>query len=130
LSWSPKYHRSGKIANFWLLALDGTGKTDNVSLQQQEIPMPDIPFTQYLRPDGRKVEVSIDRPDDIYGLAKSIIERGYRFECEHLSTGHASLTIAGNYDDEDIEVVANGPKVPIAIDRMIKRFAAKIGISS
>lgn len=92
--------------------------------------MADIPFIQYLRPDGRKVEVSIDRPDEIAGLADRIIERGYRFECEHLSTGHASLTIAGADDDEDIEVVRNGPDVPVAIDRMVKRFAAKIGVAA
>jgi len=89
--------------------------------------MPEIPFTQYLRPNGRKAEVSIDRPDEIANLAHRIIERGFRFECEHLTTGHASLTIAGPDDDEDIEVVQNEPDVPIAIDRMVKRFASKIG---
>jgi hypothetical protein len=92
--------------------------------------MADIPFTQYLRPDGRQTDVSIDRPDDISSLATKIIELGYRFECEHLSTGHASLTIAGADDDEDIEVVTNGPEVPAAVDRMVKRFASKIGVQS
>jgi hypothetical protein len=92
--------------------------------------MPDIPFTQYLRPDGRQVPVSIDRPVEVADLAHRIIERGFRFECEHLSTGHASLTIAGRDDDEDIEVVPNGPSVPAAIDRMVKRFAAKIGVAA
>jgi hypothetical protein len=89
--------------------------------------MPDIPFTQYLRPNGRRAEVSIERPDEIADLAQRIIDRGFRFECEELSTGHCSFTIAGPDDDEDIEVVMNGPAVPPAIDRMIKRFAAKIG---
>lgn len=91
--------------------------------------MPDIQFTQYLRPNGRKAEVYIDRPADIADLANRIIERGFRFECEHLTTGHALLTIAGPDDDLDIEVVRNGPDVPIAVDRMIKRFAAKIGVA-
>lgn len=88
--------------------------------------MPDIHFTQYLRPDGRREPVTIDRPEEIAKLASLITDRGYRFECEHLPTGHASLTIAGPDDDEDIEVVPNGPEVPAAVDRMIKRFAAKI----
>lgn len=92
--------------------------------------MPDIAFTQYLRPNGRRTEVTIDRPDDIASLAQKIVERGFRFECEELTTGHASLTIAGPDDDEDIEVVKNGPEVPIAVDRMIRRFAAKIGIAA
>ena len=88
--------------------------------------MPDIHFTQYLRPDGRREPVTIDRPEEIAKLASLITDRGYRFECEHLATGHASLTIAGLDDDEDIEVVPNGPEVPAAVDRLIKRFAAKI----
>lgn len=88
--------------------------------------MPDISFTQYLRPDGRPVPVSIDRPADIADKAERICSRGFRFECEHLTTGHVSLTIAGPDDDEDIEVVANGPDVPEAVDRLVKRFAAKL----
>lgn len=92
--------------------------------------MADIPFTQYLRPDGQAVPVSIDRPAEIVTTAERIRERGFRFECEHLTTGHVSLTIAGPDDDEDIEVVTNGPDVPVAIDRMVKRFAAKIGVAA
>jgi hypothetical protein len=89
--------------------------------------MAEIPFTQFLRPDGRQTDVSIDRPDEISTLALRIIDRGYRFECEHLTTGHASFTIAKDGDDHDIEVVTNGPDVPPAIDRLVTRFAKKIG---
>ena len=89
--------------------------------------MADIPFTQYLRPNGRKVEVTIDRPDEVSSLAAKIIDRGYRFEVEHLISGHASFTIAGPDDDEDIELTLNGPDVPAAVDRLVKRFAANIG---
>jgi hypothetical protein len=94
------------------------------------MPMVDIPFTQYMRPDGRRVEVLIGRPSEIAALASRIIERGFLFECEHLTTGHVSFTIAGPDDDEDIEVVSNGPEVPVAVDRMVKRFAAKIGVAA
>jgi hypothetical protein len=92
--------------------------------------MATVAFTQYLRPNGRAVDVSIERPDEISNLADKIVSRGYRFECEHLTTGHISVTIANPKKDidEDIEVINNGPEVPIAIDRMIKRFASKIGI--
>lgn len=91
--------------------------------------MTEIPFTQYLRPNGRQTEVAIDRPPHIAELAERIISRGYRFECEELTTGHASLTIAGPDDDEDIELVMNGPGVPDAVDRLVTRFAAKIGVT-
>ncbi|MDW9726340.1 hypothetical protein GOB91_29265 [Sinorhizobium meliloti] len=85
--------------------------------------MAEIPFTQYLMPDGRKAPVRINRPDEISDKAEKIIEAGYRFECEVLTTGQISLTIAGKDGDEDIEVVPNGPEVPVAVDRMITRFA-------
>ena len=88
----------------------------------------DIPFTQYLRPLGKPVPVTIDRPHRIADLAEKIIARGFRFECEHLRTGHASFTITDEDGDADIEVVPNGPEVPSAIDRMIERFAKARGI--
>lgn len=84
--------------------------------------MADIPFIQYLRPHGRPVEVSIDRPDEISAKAEKIIASGFRFECEHLTTGHASLTIADHRGDHAIEVCTNGPAVPLAVDRLISNF--------
>ncbi|HEY1980720.1 MAG TPA: hypothetical protein VGH13_11585 [Xanthobacteraceae bacterium] len=93
--------------------------------------MADIPFTQYLMPNGRRSPVTIDRPDDIAAKAQAIIERGYRFECEMLSDySTVSLTIADDDDDHEIEVVPNGPEVPTAIDRMIERFATKLAVSA
>lgn len=89
--------------------------------------MPDtggIPFTLYLLPNGRKVEVIIDRPKDIYDKAMDIIKAGYRFEAEVLTCGMVSLTIFHLIDEEDkdIEVISNRPEVPTAVDRMITRF--------
>lgn len=86
-----------------------------------------IPFTQYLRPDGRKREVEVDRSPEIEQLAQEFIAKGGHFDCEKLTTGHASLT-AGHPDADDtdiaIEVVMNGPDVPEAVDRLIKRAHA------
>lgn len=88
--------------------------------------MPDIHFTQYLMPDGRAQDVRIDRPDHIAEKAQAITAKGFRFECEMLSDYRTiSLTITHPKDgDADIEVVPNGPEVPLAIDRMIERFSA------
>lgn len=92
--------------------------------------MSDIPFTQYLMPDGRKSPVTIDRPQPISDLAESIIAKGYRFECEMLSDyATISLTISDDDADHDIEVCPNGPEVPVRIDAMITRFAKKIGVA-
>lgn len=80
-----------------------------------------IPFTQYLLPDGRKKSVSIERPDEIETRARRLIDAGYRFECEVLTTGDISLTVVDPYDEGDIaiEVVSNGPEVPVAVDRLV-----------
>lgn len=89
--------------------------------------MADIPFTQFLMPDGRESQVTIDRPDDIAAKAQEIIAAGYRFECEMLSDYTTiSLTITDpDEGDVEIEIVPNGPEVPVAIDNMIKRFKLK-----
>ena len=83
-----------------------------------------IPFTQYLRPDGRKTPVEIDGSAEIEGLAESFIAAGGRYECEHLTTGHASLTAVYFVDGEDqdiaIEVTPNGPEVVPAVDRLVR----------
>jgi hypothetical protein len=84
-----------------------------------------IPFTQYLLPNGRKIDVSIERPKDIYDKAMDIIKAGYRFEVEMLTNGLIHMTITDDDDDQDGEVVNNGPEVPIAVDRMVTRFHAE-----
>jgi len=83
-----------------------------------------ISFTQYMRPDGRRVSVTIDRPAEIEALADHFLASGGRYECEHLTTGHVSLTAVKMVDDEmadvEIEVCANGPTVPDAVDRLVR----------
>lgn len=87
-----------------------------------------IPFTQYLRPRGFKRAAEIERSPEIEQLAQEFIARGGYFECEQLTTGHASLT-AGHPDaakkgDIAIEVVMNGPDVPEAVDRLVRKAHA------
>jgi hypothetical protein len=86
--------------------------------------MSDIPFTQFLMPDGRPSRVTIDRPDEISAKAHALIERGFRFECEMLPTREISFTITNDDGDHAIEVCNNGPEVLIVIDRMIMNFDA------
>lgn len=86
--------------------------------------MPDIAFTQYLRPHGRPVPVFINMPDAVAAKADLIVSAGFRFECEELTTGRISLTIHDPDEEDDvaIEVVPNGPEVPVAIERLILGF--------
>lgn len=89
-----------------------------------------IPFTQYLLPNGRKQEVTINRPKEIYDKAMAIIAAGYCFEIELLGTGHVHMTISNDEEDLTCEVVPNGPEVPKAVDRMITRFYQENNIAS
>lgn len=86
-----------------------------------------INFTQYIRPFGERRAVVIDRPPEIEQLAEEFISRGGYFECEELTTGHASFT-ACHPDCEEgdcaIEVVPNGPGVEEAVDRLVRRAHA------
>lgn len=84
-----------------------------------------IPFTQFLMPDGRRSAVHIERPAPIEEKAQAIIAAGYRFECEMLTDFLTiSLTIADPEHGEDlaIQLCANGPAVPAAVDRLIETF--------
>ena len=82
----------------------------------------DIPFTQYLRPDGRRRYTTIDRPSHVAAKAAEILAAGFRFECEEMMSGQVSLTIGDDDGDYAIEVVPNGPAVPDAVDRLILKF--------
>ena len=78
-----------------------------------------IPFIQYLRLHGFATDVSIDRPEAVAAKADAIMEAGFRFECELLTTGDASFTISDDDGDYAVEVVKNGPLVLAAVDRLI-----------
>jgi hypothetical protein len=84
-----------------------------------------IEFTQYLRPDGRKRTVEIDRSPEVEALAAAFIAAGGRYECEELTTGHVSLTayfvVDGEGQDVVLELCRNGPAVPEHVDKLVKR---------
>lgn len=87
-----------------------------------------IPFTQYLMPDGRKRETSIDRGDDVERMAHEIIDKGYRFEIEMLQTGQISMTVSDPEEEEDVacEICNNGPDVPPTVDRLVTEAHARL----
>lgn len=82
-----------------------------------------IPFTQYMRPSGNPMPLSIDRPDDIANRAFAVIEAGYNFAVEHLSTGEVSLTIEDAHGDHGIKVVPNKPgELAKGVDALVMGF--------
>jgi hypothetical protein len=87
-----------------------------------------IPFTQFMRPDGRQVPVTIDRPKEIEDTAKRLIAAGYRLEIEHLMTNAVSMEVIrpSGEDSLAMEICANGAQVPMAVDKMILDAQAEL----
>lgn len=85
-----------------------------------------IPFTQYLRPDGRQKDVSIDINYAAGNKAKELIDAGAKFEAEVLRTGVVSFEcINYNVDEDDLmfclsnRLVPNGPRVKEVVMELV-----------
>lgn len=92
-----------------------------------------VPFTQYMRPDGRTREITIDLDSEHEKRAQAIIEQGYRFEAEVLTTGQVSLTVhdpgigGGEPLDIAINIVPNAEAVPVAVAQLIDETQKLLG---
>ena len=99
--------------------------------------MKDVLFTQYMLPDGHKVERLIERPDDTAAQADELAKVGVVLEMEMLrdmatvsftaerpTQPHSHILevqYCAKCEDEVLasEVVPNGLAVPEAVDRLI-----------
>lgn len=77
---------------------------------------------QFLRPDGRKTEVSTELPIDLEPQYDLMISSGCRFETELLPTGLVSTTISDAEQDHFIKITPNGPEVIDAVIAMLSAF--------
>lgn len=95
-----------------------------------------IRFTHYVRPNGRKTDFTIERPERIKAMADVIVAAGYALESEVLRTRYVSMTVervndaTGECDVIAHELVRNGPGIhdaidgpgiPDAVDRLIEQ---------
>jgi hypothetical protein len=86
-----------------------------------------IPFTQYVRPDGRRRFIEIERPPEIEARARALIEKGLVFEAEVLVTGEVSLTVGDPVEEEDIAIeITPNCHINEAVDRLIGQAEAVI----
>lgn len=78
-----------------------------------------ILFTQYLRPNGQQVQVTIDSTPMIEGRAEFFIKAGGHFDCEQLTTGEVSFTAM--YNDKTIahEVCTNDEAVRTVVASIV-----------
>lgn len=88
-----------------------------------------IPFTQFLRPDGRTRNITIDLSPETERKAVAIM-RFARFEIEVLTTGEIAMEtirLGGESDAVNVlsgKVCANGPDVPAKVAEMIDEVYA------
>lgn len=92
--------------------------------------MAKIAFIQYVRPDGARRLMQIDRPDNIAKAADLITSFGFRFAAEMLADNHTvSLTIEDDDQDYAIALVLNNPgSVGVAVDALISNFDLALAI--
>lgn len=89
-----------------------------------------VEFTQYLRPNGRQRKVSIELTKELEAKALRIIQEGFKFEIEELTTGEVSMTC----EDEDgladgpiaHLICPNGPEVPQKVAELIQTAYDKV----
>jgi len=68
-----------------------------------DTPVDTIPFRRYHLPNGRQTEeVFSCANEEVVRQAQTIIDQGYRFECEFLRTGEFSVTCFDIEDEVDI----------------------------
>lgn len=84
--------------------------------------MPKIPFIQYLKPNGGKRPIYIDRPEHVATKAAFIRQHGFHLAIEILTTEEISMTVSDRWGDYAFQVVDNGPPVPPAVDHLILNF--------
>ena len=85
-----------------------------------------IPFTQFLRPNGERREVTIVMADEIEDDARAVIRRGARFEIEELSTGIINMDCQLGDVLLAQALCANGPEVVPAVTRLVREATEKL----
>ena len=90
----------------------------------------EIPFTQYLLPDGRQKPVTVGVEDEAAVAARALVESGVRFEVEILRDGLIWLTAVREDDEGETVLLAsqlcsNGPAVHDAVAVLVRAAAGQ-----
>lgn len=86
----------------------------------------EIPFTQYKRPNGNKIDGSFPSDDDTTIRAMALINQGVHFSCEELRTKEISLAATViDYEDGEVDIACilseNDSSIAKAISSLVIR---------
>lgn len=80
----------------------------------------DIPFTEYVLPNGRKRALTFQTESrEVFDASRKIIDAGLRFEVERLRNGSVSATITGQNADVAFALIHDDKDVQSRVERMI-----------
>jgi hypothetical protein len=86
--------------------------------------MTEIPFTQFLRPNGDRRQTFIDVPHKVALLAQRFIEEGGAYTSELVQAGIVSLCAEFTLDGERQDIVCliapNGPGIEQAVEKVVR----------
>ena len=86
--------------------------------------MADIPFTQYLLPDGKRRKITFpasELEEGVLEMAQYLLDNGCRFDAEILQTGMISFTCERDDDLISIQLCPNNPQVVASVNKLIKQ---------
>lgn len=85
-----------------------------------------IPFTRFIRPNGRQEHTQIEVEQDEFQKWKELSDLGFRMTVELLPNQVVNLCIEHpTYGDFDMELPSNGPDVPLSLRTLLLRFDVK-----
>lgn len=88
-------------------------------------PRPFILFIRFTPPDGRQTVEETEVSPELAAIALQIRHDGFRFTVELLTTGDVSMCIEdtlSDLGDFDMALAPNGPEVPVALERLLRRY--------
>lgn len=84
-----------------------------------------VPVTQYVRPNGKQVQVICEVDGSLAQKVKAIQDAGLRFTAEKIDEEHVALCIENDEEDLAIEISPNRPGIVKEIEKLISGFDLK-----
>lgn len=80
-----------------------------------------IPFTQFMLPNRRRVQQTIDRSSEVEEKAQKLISEGFAFEIEILRSGIVNMDCTRGDIVLGQELAMNDTDVPIKVDKLVNK---------